>query len=117
MFGPEVLSFMKEKHLPQKTMLLSDSVFPHPIKSTLISHNGLIAVNLLLPGVTSIMDPVDQGVKLHYSTGLLRTLAEDNKSIAFWRKMTVLDTYIMSPTWFTVKPVTLVRSGGNFFQI
>jgi hypothetical protein len=70
--------------LPQTAVLLIDNAPPHPNESILSSDNGLI----LPSNVTSVIQPMDQGVniinKAILPTRLLKTLVnEDENFITF----------------------------------
>jgi hypothetical protein len=90
-FVPEVRAFLEERRLPKKAVLLLDNASSHPGDSLLTSNDSLNIVKSLLPNVTTIIQPMDQGViasmKQCCQTDLLRTLAdEDDSTIALWKK-------------------------------
>jgi len=113
---PEVQSFLKNKGLPQKAVLLLDNAPSHPHESILKTNDGLMVSKFLPPNVTSLIQPMDQGVlssmKRLYRQKLLKTLVEeDDNLINFWKKMTVLDAiHGIAQSWSKIKPVTLLRS-------
>lgn len=100
-----------------------DNAPSHPNESVLKSDDGLIVVKFLPPNVTSILQPMDQGVissmKRHYRAGLLRTLAIENENLlTFWKNMTVLDAIEgINQAWLKVKPITLARSWRKILRV
>jgi hypothetical protein len=62
-FVPEVWSFVKDRGLYQKAvLLLLDSAASHPRESVLTSSNGLFSVRVLLFSFTAVVQLMDQGV-------------------------------------------------------
>ena len=78
-FVPSVRRFNRENGLPLRALLLIDNAPSHPSEMQLVS--GDIKAIFLPPNVTSILQPMDQGVlqniKLNYRKMLLRTLIEE----------------------------------------
>ncbi|XP_015429410.1 PREDICTED: jerky protein homolog-like [Dufourea novaeangliae] len=72
-FVPEVVNFLKSKNLPQKAILLLENVSSHPLISEL--KVGEIRAIFFPPNVTSLIQPLDQGIiedmKNRYITNLL----------------------------------------------
>ena len=77
-FVPEVKQYLQSKSLPPKALLLLDNAPSYPPISSLISMNGGIKCLYLPPNVTSLIQPMDQGVlgnkKRRYKRDLLRKL-------------------------------------------
>uniref|UniRef100_H3AS01 HTH CENPB-type domain-containing protein n=1 Tax=Latimeria chalumnae TaxID=7897 RepID=H3AS01_LATCH len=118
-FVPQVREHLKSKGLPKKAVLLLDNAPAHPNENVLRSNDGKIFVKYLLPNVTALIQPMDQGViatmKRHYRAGILQK-HEGNDLKTFWKKLTVLDAiYEVSRAWNMVKPVTISRSWKKFF--
>jgi DDE superfamily endonuclease len=113
---PEVTDFLKSKGLPQKAVLLIDNAPSHPNETILKTNDGFMIAKFLPPNVTSLIQPMDQGVissmKRLYRADLLKILAEeDDDLINFWKKLSVLDAiHGIAKSWSKVKPITLVRS-------
>lgn len=115
-FVPEVLNYLQSKNLPQRAVLLIDNAPSHPSELQLKSSDGEIFVKFLPPNVSSIMQPMDQGViacmKKHYRTGLLLKRIEEGCDFkTFWKDFTILDAiYEIRLAWEKVKAITLLRS-------
>uniref|UniRef100_A0A0K0EBY7 HTH CENPB-type domain-containing protein n=1 Tax=Strongyloides stercoralis TaxID=6248 RepID=A0A0K0EBY7_STRER len=113
---PEVKEFLKSKELPQKAVLLLDNASSHPTESILKTSDGFMVAKFLSPSVTSLIQPMDQGVisamKRLYRSGFLMTLVEEDENLVdFWKKMTLSDAlHEIAEAWSEVKPVTLIRS-------
>jgi hypothetical protein len=79
-------------------VLLLCSASSRPRKSVLTSEDGLITVKFLPPNVTSIIQPVDQGViasvKQRYQIDLRTVANEGDNIIALWKKMMGVGCYI-----------------------
>lgn len=77
-FVPSVEKFLKKNGLPRKAILLLDNAPSHPDESNLRSED--IIVKFFPPNVTSIGQPMDQGVletlKRHYRRFLLQEILE-----------------------------------------
>ncbi|XP_046616864.1 jerky protein homolog-like isoform X1 [Neodiprion virginianus] len=78
-FVPTVSDFLREKGLPQKAMLLIGNAPSHP--STEVLTVGDITTRFLPPNVTSLIQPMDQGiienVKRRYRNKLLMHILND----------------------------------------
>lgn len=76
-FVPSVEHFLKSKNLPRKAILLVDNAPTHPSEL----RNGDIVVRFLPPNVTSLIQPMDQGIleamKRHYRGHLLRSVLQE----------------------------------------
>uniref|UniRef100_H3AHU5 HTH CENPB-type domain-containing protein n=1 Tax=Latimeria chalumnae TaxID=7897 RepID=H3AHU5_LATCH len=120
-FVPQVREHLTSKGLPKKAVLLLDNAPAHPNENVLRSNDGKIFVKYLLPNVTALIQPMDQGVitmmKRHYRAGILQKhMDEGNDLKTFWKKLTVLDAiYEVSRAWNMVKPVTISRSWKKIF--
>ncbi|XP_053556272.1 jerky protein homolog [Bombina bombina] len=99
-----------------KCLLLLDNCRAHPHESKLVSDCGNIFASYLPPNVTSLIQPMDQGVirnfKCHYKNDfMMKMLNKDVDSIEFQRSFTIKDAVLSLVTaWNTVKPVTLLRA-------
>lgn len=116
-FVPSVERFLNKNGLPRKAILLVDNAPSHPNESVLRSKN--IIVKFFPPNVTSIGQPMDQGVletfKRHYRRFLLQEILEKSaagstlkecllainmKSVIYWS----------AQAWDAVQRLTLERS-------
>ncbi|XP_053968099.1 jerky protein homolog-like isoform X3 [Anastrepha ludens] len=72
-------SFLKEKALPIKALLLIDNAPSHPNGAELITENGQISAMFMPQNVTPLIQPMDQNAikitKLHYRNSLLASIA------------------------------------------
>ena len=74
-----------------KAFLLLDNCSAHPDEETLVSQDGLVIAKFLPPNVTSLIQPMDQGVleslKRRYRKSLLRDiLLQDNLDLVMSQK-------------------------------
>ncbi|XP_050526828.1 jerky protein homolog-like [Daktulosphaira vitifoliae] len=81
-FVPSVKKFQDEKGIPKRAVLLLDNAPSHPSESTLKTMDGQIFVYYLPPNVTSLIQPMDQGVisclKRKYKKIFLLYLLQEN---------------------------------------
>lgn len=114
-FVPTVEQFLKSKNLPRKALLLLDNAPSHPAELI----DGDIKTIFLPPNVTSLIQPLDQGVlenlKRNYKRCLLRALLdglEENCSVSdCLKKVSLKDViYWITEAWDSVRPETLERS-------
>jgi hypothetical protein len=61
-FVPSVHEHLRSKNLPERAMLLLDNVPSYPNESVLKTRDGRIFVAYLPPDVTSLLQPMDQGI-------------------------------------------------------
>lgn len=115
-FVPSVTKFLKRNHLPIKAVLLMDNAPSHPGEEL---NMGGIIVKFLPPNVTSIMQPMDQGVleniKKNYRRLFLEHLisyTENGDSIIdAMKKITLKDVvYWVSEAWDAVRASTIQKS-------
>ncbi|MFS1564304.1 MAG: hypothetical protein ACL7AX_13000 [Candidatus Arsenophonus phytopathogenicus] len=120
-FIPEVKKFQKETlNKTGKVLLILDNAPSHPCPEILERENGNFAVSFLPPNVTSILQPMDQGVieclKRLYRKRLLRELLltdekEEEDVIKFYKKINLKDcVYMAADAWNEIKNVTLKRA-------
>ncbi|XP_053956284.1 jerky protein homolog-like, partial [Anastrepha ludens] len=74
-FVPQVTSFLKEKTLPIKALLLIDNAPSQPNEAELTTESGQISAMFMPPNVTPLIQPMDRNAikitKLHYRNSLL----------------------------------------------
>lgn len=116
-FVPEVERFLKFKNLPRKAILLMDNATTHP-DTNFLTDKGIKAI-FLPPNVTSLVQPMDQGVlaalKKRYRRKLLSSLIlamdEGHELLAKLKQIDLLDVIgWISQCWSELEPITLVRS-------
>lgn len=100
--------------------MLLDNAPTHPSEEILNSIDDKCIVKYLPPNVTSLIQPMDQGVisamKRHYKTGFLRELLSQNHDnnndvVSFVKKLTVLDCmHVLKEAWISLTPTTLQNS-------
>lgn len=114
-FIPRVRSFMAENNLPQKALLLLDNAPSHPHKSTLKSDDGNIFVVYFPHKVTSIAQPMDQGVietmKRLYRKDLMINLLDNVDLMGFWKSLNIKDAVLaVARAWDAVKQINIKRA-------
>lgn len=116
-FVPSVEKYAEENNLPKKAILLLDNAPSHPSADELKS--GEIKCVFLPPNVTSLCQPMDQGVletlKRLYRRKLLGIIIagmDAGKSVSeCLRDIDMLDVALwISNAWEEVKTITLVKS-------
>lgn len=115
-FVPEVSRFLKKQHLPVKAVLLMDNAPSHPTEEEL--RRGEIVVKFLPPNVTSVLQPMDQGVleniKKNYRRLLLEHLLESTENsdlISSLRSISIKNVvYWISQAWDSVQESTIQKS-------
>lgn len=115
-FVPSVTKFQDEKGIAKRAVLLLDNAPSHPSASTLKTMDGHIFVYYLPPNVTSLIQPMDQGVisclKRRYKKIFLRFLLQENYSFDsmkdFLKKWTIKDAiFAVCDAWENVAASTL----------
>lgn len=118
-FIPEVKSYLKKENLPQKALLLLDNARSHPNEAALRSDDGNFFVLFFPPNVTSIAQPMDQGVietmKRLYRKELMMNLLDEVDLMKFWKSFTIKDAiFTVANAWSGVKEMTFKRA---FYKI
>lgn len=116
-FVNDVRRFSKKNKLPPKAVLLLDNCSAHHCGGdTLSSDDGMISAFFLPPNVTSIAQPMDQGViqniKTNYRKKLELTLMTSNDSLTnAIRQITLKDVvFWLHESWESVLPNTIEKS-------
>ena len=77
-FVPGVQSKLQSMGIEPKALLILDNCSAHPDEELLVSADGLVTAKFLPPNVTSLIQPMDQGVleslKRRYRKSLLRDI-------------------------------------------
>lgn len=105
-FVPQVKTFLSEHNLPPKAVLLLDNAPAHP--DELKSEDGNIFVKYFPPNVTSIAQPMDQGVietmKRLYRKNLMMQMLGEEDYMKFWKSLNLRDAiYAVARAWEKVK--------------
>ncbi|GBM02529.1 Jerky [Araneus ventricosus] len=114
-FVPSVISELKAKGKPEdsKVILLIDNCRAHPSDTEL--RHGNISAMFLPPNVTSLIQPMDQGIiqnlKMIYRKNFMRRLINVEGTLTeFQSSFTIKDAiYGLASSWNAVKPRTLRR--------
>ena len=103
-FVPSVRKFNRENGLPPRALLLIDNAPSHPSQMQLVNRD--VKAFFLPPNVTSILQPMDQGVlqnmKLNYRKMLLQFLIEreDCSILEKMKNITIKDAnYWLAEAW------------------
>lgn len=114
-FVPKVEKHLEEKKLPRQALLLIDNAPSHPEVEDLKSGN--IKAMFLPANVTSLIQPMDQGVindlKLKYRKNMLtHVLEEDTASLIQQIKTINVKNvmYRLAESWEKIKPETIKNS-------
>lgn len=114
-FVPQVKDNFRKLELPEdtKAVLLLDNCKAHPPVAELVSGN--IFATLLPPNITSLIQPMDQGViqnfKCFYRSSFLKGLLNSDCDVTdFQKKFNIKEAvYATALSWSQVKEVTLQR--------
>lgn len=112
-FVPTVKKFNEENGLPPRALLLIDNAPSHPSDMRLVC--GGIKAIFLPPNVTSVLQPMDQGVlqnlKLGYRKKLLRFIIEndENSVVENLKKITIKDVIFWTAESWQNTTVNLIR--------
>jgi hypothetical protein len=98
-FVPEVQSFLEKNDMPPKALFLLNNAPSHPSMSILTSEDGNIFVLYLPPNVTSIVQPMNQGVmetmkslyKKKKKKMTLNLFELDHDLSTFWKYLSIKD--------------------------
>lgn len=116
-FVPFFRSALRKKEIEPKALLILDNCAAHPDAEDLVSPDGKIRAAFLPANVTSLTQPMDQGVlenlKRNYRKQLLRDLIgqEDTDMVPYVRVINmkdVVDRYVVA--WDSITEETLRRS-------
>lgn len=123
-FVPVTEAFLKKKKLPRKAVLLLDNAPSHPDAKELCS-DGIKTI-FLPPNVTSLIQPLDQGIleamKRIYRRKLLQMLIsklDEGMTVKDALKQVTLKdvSYWIASAWDEVKITTVQKSWKNLFGI
>ena len=124
-FVPLVKKYLADKSLSPRALLVLDNAPSHPTASTLASEDGDITCLFLPPNVTSIIQPMDQGIlenlKRRYKRELLRKLLlhseEDVSFMEFCKKLTIKSAvYLSAKFWEEISSTSLCRAWNKLFS-
>ncbi|XP_053968717.1 jerky protein homolog-like [Anastrepha ludens] len=118
-FIPDVKKYQKKINKKGNVLLLLDNAPTHPSESLLERENGRFKALFLPPNVTSLLQPMDQGIiecmKRLYKKQLLRKLllADENEegTLIYHKNINIKDCcYMVADAWTSVKAITLKRA-------
>lgn len=116
-FVPDVKKKLTEIGQEPKALLLLDNCSAHPNEDELASSDGLIVAKFLPPNVTSLIQPMDQGVleclKRIYRKSILKDLTSQTEDdmLGFLKKIDILKVVEnISYAWEQIRPETLRKS-------
>lgn len=118
-FVPTVRKELSKLGLDTKAVLVLDNCSAHPDPDDLVSDDGKIVAKFLPPNVTSLIQPMDQGVlealKRRYKKKLLRKLVieeENGSDIVNFLKSVNMKVVIdmVAESWDEIEPTTLQKS-------
>ena len=118
-FVPYVRKELTSLGLENKAVLVLDNCPAHPDAEYLVSDDGKIIALYLPPNVTSLIQPMDQGVlvalKRHYKRKLLRRLViEDDNGASIPQFLKSIDMKVvvelLSESWNLIKESTFRKS-------
>lgn len=120
-FVPNVKAYNEENGLPLRALLLIDNAPSHPEEMQLVC--GDIKAIFLPPNVTSILQPMDQGVlqaiKQNYRKMLLRSLLEDNEELTILEKLKKINVkdviYWVAEAWENTSKGAVQKSWKNIW--
>ena len=125
-FVPQVREKFTALGVECKAVLLLDNCSAHPDVKELVSDDGKITAMFLPPNVTSLIQPMDQGVlkalKLIYRKKLLsRLLIEDDRGeslVDFLKSINMKKvTKLITESWKEIKPETIRKSWQKIIPI
>ncbi|XP_046590225.1 jerky protein homolog-like [Neodiprion lecontei] len=112
-------SFLNSKNLPKTAVVLVDNCRSHGY----VKIND-IKVNFFPPNVTSLIQPMDQGiiqtVKLHYEINLVNAIVEaQNENVTLIEFLKTIDVhkviFWIADAWKKVKPTTIQKCWKNLW--
>ncbi|XP_046417460.1 jerky protein homolog-like [Neodiprion fabricii] len=118
-FVPKIESFLNSKNLPKTAVVLVDNCRSHRC----VKIND-IEVNFFPPNVTSLIQPMDQGiiqtVKLHYEINLVNAIVEaQNENMTLIEFLKTIDVhkviFWIADAWKKVKPTTMQKCWKNLW--
>lgn len=125
-FIPEVKDFQKRIGKDEKVLLLVDNAPSHPLESLLERENGKFRVVFLPPNVTSLLQPMDQGViasfKKYYKKFILKELllneeTEENTIPSFLKCFNIKKACdVIDMAWKSVKNTTIQKSWNKLIK-
>ena len=123
-FVPAVKDNLAKLGKPENTkcLLLIDNCPAHPNDEELVSECGNIFTCFFPPNVTSLIQPMDQGVIrnlkcIYKSNFLLQMLSDDTEPTEFQKQFSIKDCIMaLAQAWDNVKSSTLVNAWHKLFR-
>ena len=123
-FVPFVRAKLSDMGLEEKAILFLDNCLAHPEAEDLISNDGKITARFFRPNVTTLIQPMDQGVlesmKRVYRKNLLRDRISktSNEMIPFLKEINMLDVIKrISIAWDQVASDSIRKSWGTLIPL
>ncbi|XP_067135810.1 jerky protein homolog-like [Centruroides vittatus] len=107
--------------LPEKAMLVLDKSSLHSNEDELRSDDGQIFVTYLPTDITTVVQPMDQGIfeilKYHYRKNFLCTLLEEERDVKkFYKNWTIADAiFAVGKSWDQIQLTSLKHSWQKLF--
>ena len=121
-FVPEVRRRLEDLDQEHKAILFIDNCSVHPCEETLVSDDGKIYAKFLPANVTSLIQPMDQGVlesmkRIYRKTILKKLLEVDDDLIPHLKKINMLQVVeYISDAWNRVSVATLQNAWNSILQ-
>ncbi len=113
---------LKNIGIEPRAVLLLDNCSAHPDEAELVSRDRKVIAKFLPPNVTSLIQPMDQGIlvsiKRHYKRNFLEELVfqedDDLSIVTFLKSINMLKVYsVIAASWDGVSPSSLQLSWRN----
>ena len=124
-FVPDVQRTLQDMELEPKALLLLDNCSAHPDEEFLVSADGLVTAKFLLPNVTALIQPMDQGVleslKRRYRKSLLRDIILSDEQPDLVKFIKGVNMKVVAEkvalAWDELTPTTIRRSWRKLLPI
>ena len=124
-FVPHVQAKLTERGKEPRALLLLDNCSGHPDQDLLISCDGQVKAVFLPPSVTSLIQPMDQGIleslKRHYRKSLIRDmlLSDEDLDVVKFLKAVNLQAVAekVATAWAGISADTIRRSWGKLVPL
>lgn len=118
-FVPTVRAHFRSKNLSQTAVLFLDNAPSHPNAATLKSSDGQILVEYLPPNVTSLLQPMKQGVleaiKRRFRKLLLRRVLEEDGDLKQFYKKWSMAILTSADSWNDIQEIAIKRPWNKLY--